>query len=526
MDSIAKYVNPVAALALDTSVAHAQSLFKAATDRHCLAVVDGGRPVGLLLRDVCLTTSDLDQTVAGLMDAAPLILDPATDALEACRSIAQRQVLGHHDGFLIGDADSCMGAASLRSLLDGLTNTRRTGSLAHSLAEAIEATAREELASAPFKRQFLDMIGQELRSPLDGVLAMTECLERQPLAADAQSQVRAIRDAGETLQRILAAAMDLTRAEHGLLPMAAMPLLLRTLVDEVQHVWMDRASRDGVTLLISFDGDNELGALTDGARLRQLFDCLIEAALRSTRGGSIEVGLKASVERDGVHIQGRVRDTGPGLTADKLARIFEPQPPSDMPLSEGGGGGLNLALARQIVLGLHGCIRAESNVGAGVSMIFDLLCEAAPLAVQDAPRMSAGAGGDGAAHILVVDDNATNRMVAEALCEMFDCTSECASDGVEAVEIAASGRFDVILMDIKMPRMDGMAATRAIRAMAGPAGRTPIIALTANVDPEDARAYLAAGMCSVVEKPIKPDRLLQAINEALAVGAPNQSAAA
>jgi CheY-like chemotaxis protein len=125
----------------------------------------------------------------------------------------------------------------------------------------------------------------------------------------------------------------------------------------------------------------------------------------------------------------------------------------------------------------------------------------------------------------VVDDNATNRMVAEALCEMFDCTSECVEDGVEAVEAARSGRFDLILMDIRMPRMDGVEATRAIRALDGPAGEVPIIALTANADPEDAQGYIACGMHAVVEKPIKPERLLQAMNSALS-GAPNRAAAA
>ncbi len=115
----------------------------------------------------------------------------------------------------------------------------------------------------------------------------------------------------------------------------------------------------------------------------------------------------------------------------------------------------------------------------------------------------------------MVDDNATNRMVAEGLCEMFDCTSECAEDGVEALEAARSGRFHLILMDIKMPRMDGIEATKAIRQLPGAAGRVPIVALTANADPEDAKTYIACGMSSVVEKPIKPERLLMAINAAL-----------
>nr|QQZ49686.1 response regulator [Phenylobacterium glaciei] len=131
-----------------------------------------------------------------------------------------------------------------------------------------------------------------------------------------------------------------------------------------------------------------------------------------------------------------------------------------------------------------------------------------------------------AAHILVVDDNATNRMVAETLCEMFDCTSESAVDGVEALEAARTGRFDLILMDIKMPRMDGVTATHAIRALPGAAGLVPIIALTANADPEDAVGYLAAGMNGVVEKPMKPENLLRALQENLGGGSGEESVAA
>ena len=163
---------------------------------------------------------------------------------------------------------------------------------------------------------------------------------------------------------------------------------------------------------------------------------------------------------------------------------------------------------------MHGAIGAESNVGEGVTVTFTMMAARLDAeSSQDAgPAQIAGKGG---IHVLVVDDNATNRMVAEGLCELFDCTSESAVDGVEAVEAAKTGRFDLILMDIKMPRMDGMEATRAIRALPGAAGKTPIIALTANADPEDAKAYVACGMCSVVEKPIKPERLLLAMNAAL-----------
>ncbi len=118
-------------------------------------------------------------------------------------------------------------------------------------------------------------------------------------------------------------------------------------------------------------------------------------------------------------------------------------------------------------------------------------------------------------HILIVDDNATNRVVAQALCEMFGCSSETAEDGVEALEAVQARPFDLILMDIKMPRMDGVQATKAIRALAGPERDIPIVALTANADPDDAKHYLSIGMAAVVEKPIKPERLRMAMNLAL-----------
>jgi CheY-like chemotaxis protein len=119
---------------------------------------------------------------------------------------------------------------------------------------------------------------------------------------------------------------------------------------------------------------------------------------------------------------------------------------------------------------------------------------------------------------LIVDDNATNQMVASALCGMFGCTSETAADGVEAVEAVTTRPFDLVLMDIRMPRMDGVEATRAIRALKGGLGRIPIVALTATADPESTAAYLAAGMNGVVDKPIIPAQLLAALQDALSVG--------
>ena len=155
--------------------------------------------------------------------------------------------------------------------------------------------------------------------------------------------------------------------------------------------------------------------------------------------------------------------------------------------------------------------------GRGATFAFDLDVERTE--VQAAPASNIESLSDGGLtsnpHILIVDDNATNRVVAQALCEMFGCTSETAVDGVEALESVQQRQFDLILMDIKMPRMDGVQATKAIRALEGPMGAVPIVALTANADPDDAKKYLACGMAAVVEKPIKPERLRMAMNAAL-----------
>jgi CheY-like chemotaxis protein len=338
---------------------------------------------------------------------------------------------------------------------------------------------------------------------------MADRLGRQHLNPNAAAQVRSIRSTGETLLRIAEDSRDMLLARQGRLELSATPQRLRELIDNVQERWAARAADIGVSLLISYDGDPDLSAVIDANRLIQVFDNLIDNALRYTRRGSVEVSLRARPQADQVMLEGRVRDTGPGLAGADVARIFDIGTDA-----LGSGGSLPLLLTRGIILAMQGSVRADSNPGQGMTVSFDMVVGRAKAASAPAPAQITSV--TGSPHILVVDDNATNRMVAEALCEMFDCTSETAEDGVAAVEAARAGRFDLILMDIKMPRMDGVAATLAIRALEGPAGAVPIVALTANVDADDARDYLAAGMCAVVEKPIKPDRLLQAIKTALA----------
>jgi two-component system, sensor histidine kinase len=148
--------------------------------------------------------------------------------------------------------------------------------------------------------------------------------------------------------------------------------------------------------------------------------------------------------------------------------------------------------------------------------VFEIPLHRLPAPASEAEAASTVEAGD-AVHVLIVDDNPTNRMVARTLCEMFGCTSENVDNGEDAVEAVASGRFDLVLMDIKMPGIDGVEATRRIRSGGGPSSQAPILALTANADPADAAFYRLCGMNGVVEKPIKPERLLAAMNAVLQI---------
>jgi CheY-like chemotaxis protein len=290
---------------------------------------------------------------------------------------------------------------------------------------------------------------------------------------------------------------------------------LREVMDEIEARWQPRAAAAGVTLLVGYDGDPDAIAMADRRRLLQVFDGFIGEAVGAQARGAVEAGLYAYPGPEFVRLEGRVR--GPRDVGwdekDTETRIRSIEQRLGLEVAIGA------MLSRRILAGMDGQLRKEANAGASDTAHFEMKLALVPETVQE-PVEDTGR----AAHILVVDDNATNRMVAQSLVEMFDCTSEAAEDGDEAVEAAKSGRFDLILMDIKMPRMDGIAATRAIRAMPAPIGATPIIALTANADPEDAEAYLAAGMNGVVEKPMKPEHLLTALQQALEAG--GQAAAA
>ncbi len=509
-------------IAPDVLASEVFARFHREPDTLVIPVVDDGRPVGLVERNAFLIKIAgpfghalySGRAVTYVMDSEPAVVEAGVAIDAFCDIMLKGGPGALMRGFIVTRDGRYRGVGTAVSLLQAINDQQRrqNAELADQQRALMDSKA-QALASARAKSQFLAIMSHELRTPMNGVLAVAELLRRQPLNEQAQSHVQTIVDSSETLIRILQDALDLSRAEAGELELAPVATPLRALMDDVEQLWAPRASQDGVTLMVGYEGDTELAAEIDPMRLKQVFNNLIGNALKFARNGMVEARLKAWVDGSNIRMEARVRDDGPGIDAERVDAIFEPFVHGSGP----DGAGLGLSICRQVVERMDGRIWAENNAGRGATFAFDF---AAPRTVVEADVQSniqalADLELQANPHILIVDDNATNRVVAQALCEMFGCSSETAEDGVEALEAVQARPFDLILMDIKMPRMDGVQATQAIRALAGPESQIPIVALTANADPDDAKGYIAIGMAAVVEKPIKPERLRMAMNAAL-----------
>jgi CheY-like chemotaxis protein len=335
----------------------------------------------------------------------------------------------------------------------------------------------------------------EVLRQLEQMAELAARLKAEGTVESVEASARALAETAEDVRRLVEQARDLARIERGSLTLKSTVCRLRNVVAAVEDAWRERANTAGIAYSVTYEGDANQAAEVDCDRLMQLFDVLVGRAFAETSRGRIDVSMRVRASGDGLTLEGCVRDTGRSLSGEQLAHIFDPaeaeRPKAEASLSTRIG----MALANRLVQAFAGVLQAQVNDGGGVSVTFDMFV---PAATIEQPRSP---------HVLIVDDNLTNRMVAEALCDLFDCTCEQACDGLEAIEAASTRAYDLILMDIMMPNLDGIEATRRIRSLPGSASQTPIVALTASADRDDVIRYLEAGMNDVIEKPIKPDRL-------------------
>ncbi len=383
------------------------------------------------------------------------------------------------------------------------------------------AEERAALNANRAKTAFLAAMSHEIRTPMNAVLGMTELLGRENLSIRARDHVATLRQSGRLLMTILDDLLDLSKIEAGKMDLETTAFTLADVLDQAERLWRPRAEEKGLRLRVTAASVLTRPLLGDPARLQQILFNLLSNAVKFTSDG--EVTLTCSVDFDapgGAAISIRVADTGIGLTHDQRQRLFTPYVQADETMSRRfGGTGLGLAISQKLAEAMSGAIQVISAPGIGSIFTVTLTL---PLAPIDAGRISVddddAAIIDTPQHltILLAEDHLVNQQIVRAYLAPLGHEVVVANDGVEAVEFARLRAFDLILMDVNMPRMSGLDATRAIRASVGPNTTTPIIGVTADAFEDQKRNGFQSGMTDYVAKPIAPQALLSAIATAVA----------
>lgn len=393
---------------------------------------------------------------------------------------------------------------------------RLTARLRARTAAALDALARARRADEA-KSRFLALMSHEMRTPLTGVTGYADLLSRSPhLDAEGHRQVNAVRQCGESMLRLVEDLLEISRGGD---EVVLKPADLRALIQDAVAPAREWAEIRGLTFDLHIAPDAEGWVLTDMRRLRQILHHLTLNASKFTSHG----GVGVMVDRTDDRLRIAVSDSGCGMDAATLAGVFCLFEQADASTSRAHeGAGVGLALAKCHAERLNGAIAVESVQWQGSTFTLEI---EAPVVVP--VETESGAPLDSRRmKVLIVDDHPANRDLLRIMLQAADCDTAEACDGREAVNAASAEAFDLILMDVRMPVMDGLAATRAIRALAEPASQTPILAVTAEAMPEDAARCLAAGMDGHLAKPVTQAKLYTAIDETLSAAASRPDAQA
>jgi hypothetical protein len=384
-----------------------------------------------------------------------------------------------------------------------------------------EDLIRAAEAANAAKTTFLAMMSHEIRTPMNAVLGMATTLLDTHLNAEQRRYVVAIHNAGDSLLEILNDILDFSKLESGRLSLENIAFSADALVLNTLSIIGPRASAKNLAIRSVRDPTLPPALVGDAGRIRQVLLNLVSNAVKFTAAGEIVVSTRCSAIKDGkAVVEWTVSDTGIGIAPERIGSLFTNFVQADNSINRRfGGSGLGLAICKRLTEQMGGDIGVTSTPGNGSAFSFRLtLPVAAAIAVPEqhdetayaALQMRIAAFGR-PLRALIVDDNPTNRLVAGRMLKDFDIQTDTACDGAEAVTAANRFNYDLILMDLRMPEMDGFQATRTIRARGGRLAAVAIVAFTANAFPEDIKACLEAGMNGFVVKPARKKALVDAI---------------
>ncbi len=414
-------------------------------------------------------------------------------------------------GFTQADKDTAMAFGDLAAI--ALRNTITMENLARSEAESKRSEAKAEAANQA-KSAFLATMSHEIRTPMNGVLGMLQLLQTTILDTEQGEYVHIAMNSARNLLNLLNDILDYSKVEAGKLDIKESAFDLSELCHSMQGIFKDQLARKEIRLNIDITPTVPSTIVGDASRIRQVLYNLIGNAVKFTESGEVGLTITAgeTVGQDRLKLHIAIADTGMGIPAERMTDLFQPFMQVDGSYTgKDRGTGLGLSIVKRLVELMGGDVRLESAVGQGTTVYFEIVVGVPAREVEkvDAtPRHAGSRSHEGQLtplrlKILVVEDDPINQSMARWMLEKEGATVVCADNGEEALEAVSRESFDCILMDVQMPVMDGVTATRRIRSGQGGSARNiPIIAMTAHAMVGDREKFLAAGMDEYVSKPV------------------------
>ena len=403
--------------------------------------------------------------------------------------------------------------------LEDSTRTDELGTLHAALQRLVRALRSMLLATqeaSKMKGQFLANMSHEIRTPLNAIIGMTHLsLKDGNLTGKQRAYLDNIQLAAKSLLGLINDILDISKVEAGMLELEHIPFNLRDTISNTLSIHQENAGSRGLSLVMEYDPDMPAHFIGDPLRISQVLNNLLGNALKFTRKGGVTVRCRGEEAGESGRIMARVSvtDTGIGMSPEMLDKLFQPFTQADASITrQFGGTGLGLAISDRLVHLLGGGFDVASEVGRGTTFTFIMLLErnagASAFSAEEVPLDQAfeRLKLEGK-RILVAEDNAINQLIMAELIEPSGARVVMAHNGRQAVEAARDGNFDLVFMDMQMPVMDGLEATREIRGFADK-DSLPIIAVTANAMKEDREKGFASGMNAYITKPIEPGQLL------------------